>query len=213
MLIIITIMSDKKTRRKMRYLAAIALCSSVVTIIATFAVKRWKDESERLRHQLEWQQTTIRNVDSLRTAEATALRVKASEIAAINAELAAEVERLHIANRRLAAAAAVHSVAYVRDTAYITDTLVIVQRADTAYIDTLQCLRWADMWAKVEACHRKGDTAADMMLSVADTLLLTVRREPRWRVLGIRIGTKGYTVAVRHTCPHVETQNVLFVKR
>ena len=184
-----------------------------LAIISAICGKRWMREADRLRQQLEWQQSTVRRVDSLGTAEATALRVKASEIAALNADLAAEVERLQIANRRLTAAAAVHSVAYVRDTAYIRDTVVLVRTADTTYIDTLQCLRWSDTWSKVEACHRKGDTVADMLLSVADTLLLTVRREPRWRVLGIRIGTKGYTVAVRHTCPHVETQNVMFVRR
>ena len=186
--------------------------------LACIVVALWRaisTEQGYRRHieQLEWHVKTARNVDSLRTAEAAALNVRTRDLQSLNADLAGEVERLQIANRRLTAAAAVHSVAYIRDTAYITDTLVVVQRADTAYIDTLQCLRWSDTWSKVEACHRKGDNAADMLLSVADTLLLTVRREPRWRVLGIRIGTKGYTVAVRHTCPHVETQNVLFVKR
>ena len=186
--------------------------------LACFAVALWRateteQSQRRLIEQLEWQVKTVRNVDSLRTAEAAALEVRTRDLQSLNADLASEVERLQIANRRLAAAAAVHSVAYVRDTAYITDTLVVVQRADTAYIDTLQCLRWSDTWSKVEVCRRKGDNAADMLLSVADTLLLTVRREPRWRVLGIRIGTKGYKVAVRHACPHVETQDLLFVQR
>ena len=191
----------------------IIIVIGALAIISAAAGKYWQIEANRLRQQLEWQQSTVRKVDSLRTAEATVLKVRTRDLQSLNADLAAEVERLQIANRRLTAAAAVHSVAYVRDTAYITDTLVVVQRADTAYIDTLQCLRWSDTWSKVEACHRKGDTVADMLLSVADTLLLTVRREPRWRVLGIRIGTKGYKVAVRHACPHVETQDLLFVQR
>lgn len=194
------------------------LIVAFMLVMAVLAVCVWRivgreQEYRRQIEQLNWQVKTARRVDSLRTAEATAIEVRHRDLQSLNADLAGEVERLKIANRRLTAAAAVHSVAYVRDTAYITDTLVVVQRADTAYIDTLQCLRWSDTWSKVEACHRKGDTAADMLLSVADTLLLTVRREPRWRVLGIRIGTKGYTVAVRHTCPHVVTHNVLFVKR
>ena len=191
---------------------------AVMLAMAVLAVATWRIVSReqgyiRQIEQLDWQVKTARNADSLRTAEAAAIEVRTRDLQSLNADLAAEVERLKIANRRLTAAAAVHSVAYIRDTAYITDTLVVVQRADTAYIDTLQCLRWSDTWSKVEVCRRKGDNAADMLLSVADTLLLTVRREPRWRLRGIRIGTKGYTVAVRHTCPHVETQNVLFVKR
>lgn len=194
------------------------LIVAVMLAMAMIAVATWRIVSReqgyiRQIKQLDWQVKTARNVDSLRTAEAAALEVRSRDLQSLNADLAGEVERLQIANRRLTAAAAVHSVAYIRDTAYITDTLVVVQRADTAYIDTLQCLRWSDTWSNVEACHRKGDTVADMLLSVADTLLLTVRREPRWRVLGIRIGTKGYTVAVRHTCPHVVTQDILFVKR
>lgn len=194
------------------------LIVAVILAMAVFAVATWRivgreQDYRRQIEQLEWQVKTARNVDSLRTAEAAALEVRTRDLQSLNADLAGEVERLKIANRRLTAAAAVHTVAYVRDTAYITDTLVVVQRADTAYIDTLQCLRWSDTWSKVEACLRKGDSAADMMLSVADTLLLTVRREPRWRLLGIRIGTKGYTVAVRHTCPHVVTQDLLFVRR
>ena len=194
------------------------LTVAVLLVMAVLAVASWRIVSReqgyrRQIEQLDWQVKTARNVDSLRTAEAAALEVRTRDLQSLNADLAGEVERLQIAYRRLTAAAAVHSVAYVRDTAYITDTLVVVQRADTAYIDTLQCLRWSDTWSKVEACHRKGDTVADMLLSVADTLLLTVRREPRWRVLGIRIGTKGYTVAVRHTCPHVETQSMLYVTR
>lgn len=206
-------MSNNETNTK-----DIMLIVAFMLVMAVLAVCVWRivgreQEYRRQIEQLNWQVKTARRVDSLRTAEATAIEVRHRDLQSLNADLAGEVERLKIANRRLAAAAAVHSVAYIRDTAYLTDTLVIVQRADTAYIDTLQCLRWADRWAKVEACHRKGDTAADMLLSVADTLLLTVRREPRWRVLGIRIGTKGYTVAVRHTCPHVETQNIIFVKR
>lgn len=201
------------TNTKDRMCIVAVILAMAVLAVCTWRVVKREQEYHNQIEQLEWQVNTSRNVDSLRTAEAAAIEVRTRDLQSLNADLAGEVERLRIANRRLTAAAAVHSVAYVRDTAYITDTLVVVQRADTAYIDTLQCLRWADRWAKVEACHRKGDTAADMLLSVADTLLLTVRREPRWRVLGIRIGTKGYTVAVRHTCPHVETQNVLFVKR
>lgn len=194
------------------YIVAVILAMAVLAVCTWRIVKREQEYHNQIE-QLEWQVKTARNVDSLRTAEAAAIKVRTRDLQSLNADLAGEVKRLQIANRRLAAAAAVHSVAYIRDTAYITDTLVVVQRADTAYIDTLQCLRWSDTWSKVEACHRKGDSVADMLLSVADTLLLTVRREPRWRVLGIRIGTKGYTVAVRHTCPHVATQNVLFVRR
>lgn len=201
------------TNTKDRILTVAVMLVMAVLAVATWRIVKREQEYHNQIEQLEWQVKTARNVDSLRTAEAAALEVRTRDLQSLNTDLAGEVERLQIANRRLTAAAAVHSVAYVRDTAYITDTLVVVQRADTAYIDTLQCLRWSDTWSKVEACHRKGDSAADMMLSVADTLLLTVRREPRWRVLGIRIGTKGYTVAVRHTCPHVETQNLLFVQR
>ena len=99
-----------------------------LAIISAICGKRWMREADRLRQQLEWQQSTVRKVDSLRTAEATVLKVRTRDLQSLNADLAAEVERLQIANRRLTAAAAVHSVAYVRDTAYITDTLVVVQR-------------------------------------------------------------------------------------
>lgn len=189
--------------------AVIVAAALIAASLLLRSHRRWQRELESYRQTVQ----TVLYADSLNRAKAVAIEAKASSLELYSRKLAEEVQSLQISNRRLQYAAAIGSKVTVHtDQAVLRDTIVLVHTDTVVRIDTMRCLDWSDQWASVNACWYSTDTLAKVKLNVTDSLLLVVHRVPRFKLLGMKFGTKAHEVVVRHTCPHVTTESVLYVK-
>ena len=189
--------------------AVIVAAALIAAALLLRSNRRWQRELESYRQTVQ----TVLHADSLNRAKTVAIEAKAGSLELYSRKLAEEVQSLQISNRRLQYAAAIGSKVTVHtDQAVLHDTIVLVHTDTVVRIDTMRCLDWSDPWASIKACWHGTDTLAKVKLSVTDSLLLVVHRVPKFKLLGMKFGTKAHEVVVRHTCPHVTTESVLYIK-
>lgn len=140
-------------------------------------------------------------------ARAQQLELTTGELKQQCADLQARLEDMGIKNKYLQRAVSASTQMSAKVDTVIRDSIVYVPQL--ARLDTLQVLRWADAWVRLDGIIRAGRFTGD--ITSQDTLTVAVHRVPK-KFWFIKWGTKRIDVSVSSSNPHTEIKAVQCVE-
>lgn len=140
-------------------------------------------------------------------ARAQRLELTTGELRQQCADLQARLEDMGVRNKYLQSAVSANTSTTVMVDTVVRDSIVYVPQL--AQLDTLQVLRWADAWVRLNGIIHGGRFTGS--ITSQDTLTVAVHRVPK-KFLFIKWGTKRIDVSVASSNPHTEIMDVQCVE-
>lgn len=195
--------------------------STMYLIIALLAVAAVAGVALHQCHQLQLEKQRLSaNVASLsagteqykteagkNAARAQRLELTTGELRQQCADLQARLEDMGVRNKYLQSAVSANTSTTVTVDTIVRDSIVYVPQL--AQLDTLQVLRWADAWVRLNGIIHGGRFTGS--ITSQDTLTVAVHRVPK-KFLFIKWGTKRIDVSVVSSNPHTEIMDVQCVE-
>lgn len=193
-----------------KYLVIALLCVAAVAGVALHQCQQLKQEKQRLAANIESLTTgteQFKTEAGKQAARAQQLELTTGELKQQCADLQARLEDMGIKNKYLQRAVSASTQMSAKVDTVIRDSIVYVPQL--ARLDTLQVLRWADAWVRLDGIIRAGRFTGD--ITSQDTLTVAVHRVPR-KFWFIKWGTKRIDVSVSSSNPHTEIKAVQCVE-
>lgn len=140
-------------------------------------------------------------------ARAQRLELTTSELRQQCADLLARLEDMGVRNKYLQSAVSANINTTVMVDTIVRDSIVYVPQL--AQLDTLQVLRWADAWVRLNGVIHSGRFTGS--ITSQDTLTVAIHRVPK-KFWFIKWGTKRIDVSVASSNPHTEIKAVQCVE-
>lgn len=193
-----------------KYLVIALLCVAAVAGVALHQCQQLKQEKQRLAANIESLTTgteQFKTEAGKQAARAQQLELTTGELKQQCADLQARLEDMGIKNKYLQRAVSASTQMSAKVDTVIRDSIVYVPQL--ARLDTLQVLRWADAWVRLDGIIRAGRFTGD--ITSQDTLTVAVHRVPK-KFWFIKWGTKRIDVSVASSNPHTEIKAVQCVE-
>lgn len=193
-----------------KYLVIALLCVAAVAGVALHQCQQLKQEKQRLAANIESLTTgteQFKTEAGKQAARAQQLELTTGELKQQCADLQARLEDMGIKNKYLQRAVSASTQMSAKVDTVIRDSIVYVPQL--ARLDTLQVLRWADAWVRLDGIIRAGRFTGD--ITSQDTLTVAVHRVPK-KFWFIKWGTKRIDVSVSSSNPHTEIKAVQCVE-
>lgn len=193
-----------------KYLVIALLCVAAVAGVALHQCQQLKQEKQRLAANIESLTTGTEQYITeagKQAARAQQLELTTGELKQQCADLQARLEDMGIKNKYLQRAVSASTQMSAKVDTVIRDSIVYVPQL--ARLDTLQVLRWADAWVRLDGIIRAGRFTGD--ITSQDTLTVAVHRVPK-KFWFIKWGTKRIDVSVASSNPHTEIKAVQCVE-
>lgn len=140
-------------------------------------------------------------------ARAQRLELTTGELRQQCADLQARLEDMGVRNKYLQSAVSANTSTTVTVDTIVRDSIVYVPQL--AQLDTLQVLRWADAWVRLNGVIHGGRFTGS--ITSQDTLTVAIHRVPK-KFWFIKWGTKRIDVSVASSNPHTEIKAVQCVE-
>lgn len=192
------------------YLIIVSLALAAVTGVALHQCQQLKQEKQRLAANVESLTTGTEQYITeagKQAARAQQLELTTGELKQQCADLQARLEDMGIKNKYLQRAVSASTQMSAKVDTVVRDSIVYVPQL--ARLDTLQVLRWADAWVRLDGIIRNGRFTGS--ITSQDTLTVAVHREPK-KFWFIKWGTKRIDVSVASSNPHTEINEVKCVE-
>lgn len=192
------------------YLTIVSLALAAVTGVALHQCQQLKQEKERLAANVESLTTGTEQYITeagKQAARAQQLELTTGELKQQCADLQARLEDMGIKNKYLQRAVSASTQMSAKVDTVVRDSIVYVPQL--ARLDTIQVLRWADAWVRLDGIIRNGRFTGS--ITSQDTLTVAVHRVPK-KFWFIKWGTKRIDVSVASSNPHTEINEVKCVE-
>lgn len=140
-------------------------------------------------------------------ARAQRLELTTGELRQQCADLQARLEDMGVRNKYLQSAVSANTSTTVTVDTIVRDSIVYVPQL--AQLDSLQVLRWADAWVRLNGIIHGGRFTGS--ITSQDTLTVAIHRVPK-KFWFIKWGTKRIDVSVTSSNPHTEIKAVQCVE-
>ena len=193
-----------------KYLVIALLCVAAVAGVALHQCQQLKQEKQRLAANIESLTTgteQFKTEAGKQAARAQQLELTTGELKQQCADLQARLEDMGIKNKYLQRAVSASTQMSAKVDTVIRDSIVYVPQL--ARLDTLQVLRWADAWVRLDGIIRAGRVTGD--ITSQDTLTVAIHRVPK-KFWFIKWGTKRIDVSVASSNPHTKIMQVQCVE-
>lgn len=188
---------------------ALALLALVALIYATLYTNS-KKEVKRLGNNqatLLEQVTYYRTADSLSAASVGKLTLERDEFKRYNADLVKSAEKLNLKIRRLEAAIQTATKTEYIVKTEIKDSLVYVPGQPAPV--KVPCIDYNDKWLTIDGCIINREFEGK--ITSIDSLDHFINRVPRFKLLGMQIGTKGVKLDVVSKNPHSQIYYLQYI--
>ena len=192
------------------YLIIVSLALAAVTGVALHQCQQLKQEKQRLAANVESLTTGTEQYITeagKQAARAQQLELTTGELKQQCADLQARLEDMGIKNKYLQRAVSASTQMSAKVDTVVRDSIVYVPQL--ARLDTLQVLRWADAWVRLDGIIRNGRFTGS--ITSQDTLTVAVHRVPK-KFWFIKWGTKRIDVSVASSNPHTKINEVKCVE-
>lgn len=192
------------------YLIMALLALAAVTGVSLHQCQQLKQEKQRLSANVA---SLAAGTEQYKTeagknaARAQQLELTTGELKQQCADLQERLADMGIENKRLQRAVSAGIQTQVQIDTLIRDSIVYVPQL--ARLDTLQVLRWADYWVRLDGIINKGRFTGS--ITSTDTLTVAIHRVPK-KFWFIKWGTKRIDVSVASSNPHTQINDVICVE-
>lgn len=151
--------------------------------------------------------TYYRTADSLSAASVGELTLEKNEFEKYNAELVKSAEALNLKVKRLEAAIQTAVKTEYKIKTEIKDSLIYVP-GEPAPVK-VPCIDYNDTWLTIDGCIVNKEFSG--LITTVDSLNHFINRVPRWKFLGMQLGTKGINMDVVSKNPYSQIYYVKYI--
>lgn len=189
-------------------IALIAL--AIALMLAMTLLNRSCKEEKRLSENqtsLLADVTYYRTADSLSAASVGKVTMERDEFKTYNADLVKTAESLNLKVKRLEAAIQTGVKTEYQIKTEIKDSLIYIPGEPVPV--KVPCIDYNDKWLTIDGCIVNQEFSG--LITTVDSLDHFINRVPRWKFLGMQLGTKGVKMDVVSKNPHSEIFYVKYI--
>jgi len=152
-------------------------------------IRTESNQNALLKQKDERYKILLNEKDSISVLSTQQLVLTRNEFKENRDSLVNVIRAMNVKLRRVESVTNVNTSVDVGFDAPIKDSIIYINRTDTAYIDTIKCIKYEDAFNSFSACIQRDSLVnANMHVNVPITQI--AHRIPKFKFLFIRLGTK-----------------------